>query len=91
MRQPQKVFPLGELQESILRRDWLKSDSGDYFAVIGQGFDRAAKSLEKKGYGSFVDNKWQYSWRKRSGYDNTFWPNAAAIEWRKEKGLDVPG
>lgn len=46
--------------------------------------DRIAKNLSDKGVGCFVNNGWRYPWRKRSGYTNSFEPNAKGLELIKE-------
>lgn len=66
-------------QEWMLKRGRSKSGDGREFIILTTpGEDRTAKALEAKGFGEFVDNSWQYSWRKRDGYTNTFFFNKEA-------------
>ena len=63
-------------QRSLLARERHKDEIGggrEFILLMTASDDRVARSLEEKGYGTFQDNGWQYSWRKRCDYTNTFW------------------
>lgn len=66
-------------QQWMLKRGRMTSGDGREFIILTTpGEDRTAKALESKGFGVFINNGWQYSWRKRDGYTNTFYFNANA-------------
>ena len=60
-------------QRSLLARERHTADGREFVLLMSSSEDKVARSLEDKGHGTFQDNGWQYSWRKRCDYTNTFW------------------
>lgn len=76
-------------QKSLLLREVHDPDSKEpWIMLCDQHDDRIVKNLSNKGLGYFVNNRWQYSWRRRSGYTNNFTLNKTGQQLRKELCCD---
>lgn len=72
-------------QRSLMMRERHISDSGNPFVILTTSSeDRIARNLQFKGFGTYQNNGWQYTWRSRGGYTNTFWVNEE--KWREYNG-----
>ena len=60
-------------QRSLLARERHTANGREFVILMTASDDRVARSLEERGYGTFQDNGWQYSWRRRCDYTNTLW------------------
>ena len=62
-------------QQELLNRTRVKPTDGEAFIMLyTANDDRVARNLEAKGIGSYVSNGWRYSWRRRDGYTNNYYP-----------------
>jgi hypothetical protein len=67
-------------QRSLLYRERIPADDGKGFILLSShGDDRVARALAAKGLGWFQNNGVHYSWRRRDGFTNNFWPDEERV------------